>query len=491
MRPVKSKTLLLTEELVKERQQLIGVIYGLGIALDEYFTVQNLCKEYDTLYTIPLVTKLKQLGYNSVDEMLMSSGCFVTAVLESKKHYRADPQRGSNATQKNSSLFKRQVKKKKAKTPKIDTPTRRYFHRANSRPHSFLCRPTAFAAGLIQNQKTTLPKVPQKSLECLSVEPKSLPVSSGEHLTMPKFCSRLIEIILDRKHDLVNLSTISELYEERYAVEFTTNEYLIQEQVLAKSRSTGYIDCSGSRTTIYVDSGGYLHLNREEVNDKRTVTAEPVQASLKADIGNDMSESPTSSSSECYVGNSEAADCAYFPVTDAGSKTRRDLTRIKEEPLDQAFNCYLKLNRSCYERIGTAEDDLSDLSDAESLQDLCEMQITVAENSQPSGKAVNVNENEQYCFHHQPSEGNPNSTLPFGCTPSSVFTMSNSSGSRKKLGKEFASIGKFFQKTASKKNYKNASKKPTFESKSSAMRPLNDGMNGEMSVSIKTSRFTW
>ncbi|CAJ0597272.1 unnamed protein product [Cylicocyclus nassatus] len=568
MRAVKSQTTSSSsEELDKEREYVIGVIYGLGIALNEYFTVQNLCKEYDLLHSIPLVTKAKQLGYNSVDQLLMSSGYFQAAILKSQKHYRADPQRGSKATQDISSLIKRQTKKKKAKAPKVDTPTRQYFTRVNPRSHSFHGRPSAFGAGLIHNQKTILPRAPQRMLQHVSVEqcssttsssvisnvpvPHKVPVqklhykfgkppstpqkllnpaigaerfvaalrkcggsATEEQLekayrslyqtdlndrelsrcfnllsireivntylqdlveitfvrghgtrryklraesespsisplpTMCEFFNRLIEIMLDSEPNLVNLSAIAKLYEQKYDVEFTSEYRLIQEQVLTRSRKT-----------IYIDSSGYLHLNHEDVDVKRMLTERLVQASLDAGIDSDPFESPTSSSSDRYMGNPEAlaADSTYGDATvyvGNGDQIRRDIRRIKDEPHEQTFDRNLRFNRSYH---GRTRIDKEDLRGAKLHEELSALRITIPGSSQSTSREVREERSSYPMENSTSAPGREKSSSLPERPPSSISTVSTSSGSHRRLGEKFASIGKFFQKEVIKEDSEGAS----------------------------------
>ncbi|VDN29361.1 unnamed protein product [Cylicostephanus goldi] len=136
---------------------------------------------------------------------------------------------------------------------------------------------------------------------------------------MCEFFTRLIEIMLDSEPNLVNLRSIAKLYEQKYDVEFNAEYRIIQDKVLKRSRST-----------IYIDSSGYLHLNKEDVDVKRIMTERLVQASLDADIDSDSFESPTSSSSDRYMGNPEALfNRSYHGRTRADKEDLSDLAGAK------------------------------------------------------------------------------------------------------------------------------------------------------------------
>ncbi|RCN48624.1 hypothetical protein ANCCAN_05263 [Ancylostoma caninum] len=143
------------QELERERRKLITEVYALGIALNEYVPSGDLCNEYDTMNRTPLSTRVRELGYKSVDDMLMKCGCFVTAVINNKKRFKADATSGNQATQDLSSLVRRQTKKKQ-KGPKISTDSRQYFTRNSSRSKSFHGR-TAFGAGFAKSNSSVEP----------------------------------------------------------------------------------------------------------------------------------------------------------------------------------------------------------------------------------------------------------------------------------------------------------------------------------------------
>ncbi|KAL6725470.1 hypothetical protein Aduo_007520 [Ancylostoma duodenale] len=153
------------QELQCERRKLITEVYALGIALNDYVPAGELCGQYNSMNSTPLATRVKELGYLSVDDMLMKCGCFVTAMINSRKHFKADATSGNQATQDLSSLVRRQTKKKQ-KGQKISTSSRQYFSRNSSRSKSFHGR-TAFGAGFTRSSMEPPSTVPTRAPEYL------------------------------------------------------------------------------------------------------------------------------------------------------------------------------------------------------------------------------------------------------------------------------------------------------------------------------------
>ncbi|EYC02671.1 hypothetical protein Y032_0098g3064 [Ancylostoma ceylanicum] len=143
------------QELECERRKLITEVYALGIALNDYVPAGKLCSTYDAMNKTPLTTRVRELGYQSVEDMLMTCGCFVCAIIQSKKHFKAEATAGNKATQDLSSLVRRQTKKKQ-KGPKVSTNSRQYFNRNSSRSKSFHGR-TAFGAGFTRPNTSMRP----------------------------------------------------------------------------------------------------------------------------------------------------------------------------------------------------------------------------------------------------------------------------------------------------------------------------------------------
>ncbi|KAK6746141.1 hypothetical protein RB195_012323 [Necator americanus] len=151
------------DELVSQRNKLEKEVYALGVVINEYFLTSQLCSSYDEINSTPLVKRVRELGYSSIDEMLTNSGYFTSAVIRSKKHYKAEIKAGNKATQDLSSLVCRQAKKKKHKGTKMNTSSRQYFVRNNFQSHSFHGRTTAFGAGF--HRPMFKPFSPKKELE--------------------------------------------------------------------------------------------------------------------------------------------------------------------------------------------------------------------------------------------------------------------------------------------------------------------------------------